>query len=48
MQEVVQAGKGHVGLELDAARRQHAHGAGLLDGVIQECGLADSRLAADK
>ena len=48
MQEVVQAGEGHVGLELHTARRQHPHGAGLLDGVIQECCLADPRLAADQ
>ena len=48
MKEVVQAGERYVRLELDAASREHAHRAGLLDRVVQDRGLADARLAADQ
>jgi len=48
MKEVVQSGERHVRLELDAAGREHAHRARLLDRVVQDRGLADAWLAADQ
>src|SRR5262249_48194527 len=41
-----EAREGEVGLCLDACGRQHDHSVGLVDGMVEEGGLADPRLAS--
>src|SRR5690242_5383143 len=47
LKQLAQGGKRHVGLEFDAASREHPHRSGLLDRVLEEGGLPDSGLSAD-
>jgi len=48
LKQLVQAGKGDVGLELDAPRGQHVHAAGAGDRVLDQRRLADPRVAANQ
>ena len=44
-QQPVDAGEGEIGFRLEAGRPQHREPGGLICGVLEQCALADPRLA---